>query len=306
VLIETDPATWRAPEAPRSRRVRIARAAQAFDLHLRRLETLAEYRECQSLQSRIWGPDDVGSVSPLVLLTAQENGGMAIGAFVSERLVGFVCSFLGTTETGRLKQCSVLLAVAPEHRNGSVGFHLKAMQREIALAQGLDLITWTFDPLASVNARLNMNKLGCISSRYLPNCYGTFSGGLNAGMATDRFLAEWWIRDRRVEECLRGAPPAAPAEAEPVNEVAAHPATRLPYVRGVDLGRSAPALLVEAPPDIQAIKRADLGAARAWTDCFREIFLCYFGRGYQATGFVPLPGGRAYVLSRTGNNGGQA
>jgi predicted GNAT superfamily acetyltransferase len=303
VLIEKEPSIfWGVSGEPYSRQVRIASASRTFDLHLRRLETLAEYRQCELLQARIWGPDDVGCVSPLVMITAQENGGMAIGAFVGEQLVGFVCSFLGMTEDGGLKQCSVLMAVDPELRNSNLGFHLKAVQREVALAQGIKLITWTFDPLASPNAKLNVHKLGCVASRYLPNCYGTFSGGLNAGMPTDRFLVEWWLRERRVEECLNGTPPATPAEAEPVNEVAPHPGSGLPHIRRFDLGRGAPALLVEVPPDIQAIKRVDLEVARAWTDCFREIFPCYFGRGYQVTGFVPLPGehrGRCgYVLSR--------
>jgi predicted GNAT superfamily acetyltransferase len=302
-LITETPSPRGTPGEPFSRRVRIAAADRSFELHLRRLEHLAEYRQCEVLQSRIWGPDDVGCVSALVMMTAQENGGMAIGAFVDERLVGFVCSFPGLTESGRLKQCSVLMAVDPELRNGNVGYQLKRMQREVALAQGMDLITWTFDPLASANANLNIHKLGCVVSRYLPNCYGTFTGGLNAGMETDRFLAEWWLRERRVEECLNGVPPAAPCDAEPVNEVIAHPASGLPFVRGVDLGRGAPALLVEAPRDIQAIKRADLGLAREWGRCFREIFPCYFARGYRVTGFVPLDAKRTarrgYVLSRT-------
>ena len=122
-------------------RIRIACGTQSLELHLRCLESLEEYRQCELLQSRIWGPADVGCVSPLVMMTAQENGGMAIGAFVEERLVGFVCSFLGLTETGMLKQCSVLMAVDPEFRQAKIGFHLKRMQREAALAQGIDLIT---------------------------------------------------------------------------------------------------------------------------------------------------------------------
>jgi predicted GNAT superfamily acetyltransferase len=302
MLIERELATpWRTLRRPPSCRLRIACGPESFELHLRSLESLAEYRQCELLQSRIWGPADVGCVSPLVMMTAQENGGMAIGAFVEERLVGFVCSFLGLTGNGTLKQCSVLMAVDPELRKAGIGFHLKRMQREAALAQGIDLITWTFDPLASVNAYLNIRKLGCVTSSYLPNCYGTFTGGLNAGMATDRFLVEWWIRERRVEEHLKGVPTWVPFEAEPINEVVPHPTSGLPFVRRVDLTRGAPVLLVEAPPDIHAIKQVDLEIARAWGAHFREIFPHYFARGYQVTGFLPLDGasGRrhGYVLS---------
>ena len=121
-------------------------------------------------------------------------------------------------------------------------------------------------------------------------------------MATDRFLAEWWIRERRVEEHLKGVPTSVPVEAEPINEVVPHPTSGLPIVRRVDLTRGAPVLLVEAPPDIHAIKRQDLEIARAWGAHFREIFPHYFARGYQVTGFLSLDGEggsrRGYVLSR--------
>jgi predicted GNAT superfamily acetyltransferase len=303
MLIEKELTTsWRTLRRPLSRRVRVASATQSFDLHLRGLESLPEYRQCEALQAGIWGPDDVGCVSALVMMTAQENGGMSIGAFVEDRLVGFVCSFPGLTENGTLKQCSVLMAVEPDFRKAGVGFQLKRMQREFALALGVDLITWTFDPLASANANLNVHKLGCTAERYLPNCYGTFTGGLNAGMETDRFLVEWWIRERRVEEHLNGVPAAIPVDAEPINEVVPHETSGLPFVRAVDLNRGAPVLLVEAPPDIHAIKRADLELARAWGARFREIFPHYFARGYRVTGFRPLDGAggvrRGYVLSR--------
>jgi predicted GNAT superfamily acetyltransferase len=154
---------------------------------------------------------------------------------------------------------------------------------------------------------LNINKLGCIGSRYLFDCYGTFTGGINAGMPTDRFLVEWWIRGRRVQECLDGRPrPSLPAGAEPVDEVVAHP-SGLPVPVRCDLDRGAPALLVEVPTDIQAIKRADLGLACAWLEHFREIFPAYFARGYRVCGFVPWTAADRprclYVLQRAGEDG---
>jgi predicted GNAT superfamily acetyltransferase len=290
--------------------IRISIAEKSRLVHLRRLEGIEEYRQCEALQARIWGSDDVGSVSPLVMITAQESGGIVLGAFVEKKLVGFVCSFPGYTEDGIPKQCSVLLAVEPEFRSTGLGLHLKLLQREETLAQGLDLITWTFDPLACVNASLNIKKLGCVVSRYLHNIYGSFTGGLNAGMNTDRFLAEWWIREPWVEDCLLGVSPPAPDRAELVNEVVLHPALEMPMIRSCDLGRRGPALLVEIPPDIQAVKKADMGLARAWSAQFREIFPHYFSLGYRVCGLVPLAEGdrprRAYVLRQHKESGMEA
>ena len=277
-------------------------AGRSVQITLRLLATIAEYRACERLQARIWGPDDVGCVSALVMITAQENGGLSVGAFAGDRLVGFVCSFLGRTEGGLIKQCSVLMAVEPELRNSGIAYHLKLAQREMTLCQGIDLITWTFDPLASVNAHLNIGKLGCVCSRYLIDHYGSFDGGLNAGMATDRFRVEWWIRAPWVVERLNGAGWEVPAGARPVTEVARHPGSGLPVLGRCLLDHDEPALAVEIPADIQAIKRTDLGLARAWLLGFRELFSHYFSRGYRVCGFGALPGPgaprRGYLLQR--------
>jgi predicted GNAT superfamily acetyltransferase len=275
-------------------------AAKGAAFGVRRLHAIAELRRCEQLQRRIWGDADVGCVSPLVMITAQESGGATFGAFIGEQLAGFVCGFLGEDEVGRRKLCSVLLGVAPEFRGWGIARELKCAQRQAALGQGLDLITWTYDPLAGRNAQLNIGRLGADCSRYLPVFYGMFTGGINGGLPTDRFLVEWWIRERRVEERLAGVSEAVPAGAPLVNHVAIHASSSLPVTRRWDLGRREPVLLVEAPPDIHALKRADLGLARSWQYAFREIFPHYFDQGYSVTGFVCAAGTRChrYVLRR--------
>jgi predicted GNAT superfamily acetyltransferase len=277
-------------------------AAPGLDsgIELRRLHAIAEFRRCEELQRHIWGDADVGCVSPLVMITAEENGGATFGAFAGDRLAGFVCGFIGNDPAGKRKLCSVLLGVAPEFRGRGIARDLKQLQRRAALSQGLDLITWTYDPLASRNAQLNVGRLGGVCSHYLPNCYGMFAGGINGGLATDRFLVEWRIRERRVAERLAGASETLPQGAPIVNHVGCHAVSALPVTRRWDLGRSEPALLVEVPPDIHAIKRADLGLARSWQYAFREIFPHYFDRGYAVTGFVGdgATGRRLYVLRR--------
>jgi predicted GNAT superfamily acetyltransferase len=172
-------------------------------------------------------------------------------------------------------------------------------QREATLAQGIDLITWTFDPLMSANAYLNLNRLGATSSTYLVNVYGA-GHGLNAGLETDRLLVEWRLKEaNRQDQALGGD---VLCEAVPVNEVYSDPVTGVHVNRSYDLDRTEDLVLVQIPRDIQALKTADLGSARAWRMDIRSIFQRYFGRGYAVVGFRSSKGDHGvlprYVLRK--------
>jgi predicted GNAT superfamily acetyltransferase len=216
--------------------------------------------------------------------------------------VGFVFTNPGLTDAGAIKQCSILMAIDPAYQNGGIGYRLKLAQREAALAQGIDLITWTFDPLASLNARLNLQKLGCVSRRYLVDIYGTVEQGLNGGLPTDRLLVEWWIREPAVLDRLARVPVEPPVAAPIINQVVPDPVTDLPVLQDADLDRSEPALLLEIPESIRAVKLMDMGLARNWRYGLRQILQHYFDRGYQAAAFHRLPyGGRVrqcFLLER--------
>jgi predicted GNAT superfamily acetyltransferase len=99
-----------------------------------------------------------------------------------------------------------MLGVLPEYRNARVGRSLKLAQRDDALSRGIDLIEWTFDPLEIKNAFFNMERLGAIVRRYVPNQYGTTSSPLHGGLPTDRCIAEWWISSPRVKTVLEDKP----------------------------------------------------------------------------------------------------
>jgi len=272
-------------------------------IQVRRLDSIEEFRQCEQLQARVWGPEDVVRVPTLVMAMAQLNGGFTFGAFAGEQIVGFVFTNPGLTESGDVKQCSILMAIDPTCQSCGLGYRLKLAQREVALAQGVDLITWTFDPLASLNARLNLQKLGCISRRYLVDIYGTVEHGLNGGLPTDRLLVEWWLRKPAVLRRLSRLPSEPPAMEPIINEVVSDAKTGLPVLRGADLERSEPTLLLEIPENISAMKLKDLELARDWRYGLRRIFLHYFARGYQTAAFHRLPcGGRVrpcFVLERS-------
>lgn len=161
---------------------------------IRPLVTHGEIHAVEQLQRDAWGEPDIDVVPLHMLLTPPRHGGLLLGAFDGDRLVGFVFGFLGLTADGRLKHCSHMAGVHPDYRDQGVGYALKLAQREHVLAQGLDLVTWTFDPLETRNAQLNFHKLGAICNTYIRNLYGAMRAAINAGPPSDRFEVEWWIR----------------------------------------------------------------------------------------------------------------
>lgn len=261
-----------------------AGSASSGEVSVRELRHNEEFNACERLQLRIWLDRDVFFVPSLVLNTARRGGGIVLGAYTAEGwLTGFVCSYLGLAEDGRLMHCSQLLAVDPEHRMRGVGFRLKAEQRARVLRQGIGLITWTFDPLLAANARLNLGKLACVSSEYLVNCYGIPKAGLNGGVETDRLVAEWQLGSpavrRRMEE---GESPGVHGVL--VNRVEVSE-DGLPVNRELDLTRRERSLLLEIPESFNRIKERDPGLARAWRQESRKLFQTYFALGYRSVGF---------------------
>jgi predicted GNAT superfamily acetyltransferase len=171
---------------------------------IRRCEGLDELRACVALQKEIWNFTDAELVPLRMFVVAEKVGGQVMGAFAGGQMIGFALSVPGT-RSGHVYLHSHMLAVAKEHRNGGLGRRLKLLQREDALARGIELIEWTFDPLEIKNAYLNIEKLGAIARRYNINQYGITSSPLQGGLPSDRLIAEWWLKSRRVESLLETA-----------------------------------------------------------------------------------------------------
>jgi predicted GNAT superfamily acetyltransferase len=185
---------------------------------------------------------------------------------------------------------SVEAGVLPEYQSQGVGYQLKLAQREFAINIGLRLVTWTYDPLESRNGRFNIGKLGAVCHTYYRNFHGELSG-INAGLPTDRFEAEWWVTNNRVEgRVVKGRRPLSLAMfldggAQLLNETAVNPAG-LPVPPTYPLAPQANLLLVEIPPDFQTIKRQDFGLALAWREHTRLLFEQLFRDNYTVTDFV--------------------
>jgi predicted GNAT superfamily acetyltransferase len=277
-----------------------------LDFEIHPLQTLDEFHAAEELQRAAWGSADI-DIAPLhVMLTIAKNGGVVLGAFAHDQLIGFVYGFVGITHRAdaKLKHTSHQMGVLPAWQSRGVGYALKVAQREAVIQQGLRLITWTYDPLESKNAHLNIAKLGAVCNTYIRDYYGELRDDINLGLATDRFQVDWWITSGHVEAQLarrrtslssylkvgvmilnavmwdeRGLP------------VCADPIELLPPDR----------FLVEFPADFQAIKRADNALAIAWRLHLRALCETAFASGFTVVDWVHEPGTRArsfYLLQK--------
>ena len=169
---------------------------------LRRCHGIEELRACVALQKEVWNFTDAELIPLRMFVVADKVGGQVMGAFDGDVMVGFALSVPGT-RTGHVYLHSHMLAVRKDHRISGLGRRLKLLQREDALARGIELIEWTFDPLEIKNAYLNLEKLGAIARRYNINQYGITSSPLQGGLPSDRLIAEWWLKSKRVETLLQ-------------------------------------------------------------------------------------------------------
>jgi predicted GNAT superfamily acetyltransferase len=178
-----------------------AESANPGRIHIAPVKALADFERCVEVQLAVWGYSDGDLIPKRVFIVADRIGGQVIGAFDRDAMVGFAMSLPGY-RAGKPYLHSHMLAVLPEYRNAGLGRRLKLAQREDALARGFDLMEWTFDPLEIKNAHLNIVRLGAIARRYMPDFYGPSTSLLQGGLPTDRLVAEWWLRSRRVRRTL--------------------------------------------------------------------------------------------------------
>ncbi len=168
---------------------------------IRKCRGLEELRCAVALQKEVWHFTDAELVPLRLFVVAEKVGGQVLGAFEGGEMVGFALAVPGV-RGGRPYLHSHMLAVRKEYRNGGLGRRIKLFQRQEALERGIELIEWTFDPLEIKNAYLNIEKLGSIARRYTINQYGITTSPLQGGLPTDRLIAEWWLRSKRVERLL--------------------------------------------------------------------------------------------------------
>lgn len=283
---------------------------------IRPLRSIDEMYALEDLQDLIWPASERLIVPATLQLRMARSGGVVLGAFSADLLIGFVLGFLGTDPHSpgdfamtRLVHCSHKMGVHPEFRGRGIAYQLKLAQRQAVLLQGVRLATWTYDPLISQNAHLNIQRLGGISRRYHPDYYGSMRDELNIGLPSDRLEVEWWLTSPRVKQRIsgdRGPLDLANflgAGAVKVNNAVLNP-EGLQRPERIVAEMNANVLLVEIPFSIQAVKRADMGLALEWRLHLRELLQGAFGAGYIITDHVHIEGGpvpRSYYVLTQGD-----
>ncbi len=275
------------------------------DITIRRFATTAEYQECVALQEDTWGAGFSERVSPAILMVSQILGGVSAGAYDAEgRLVGFVYGMTGVRD-GEVVHWSDMLAVRPEIRDTGLGRRLKAYQRDELIRDGIEKMYWTFDPLRSPNAHLNLTRLGIVVREYAVDMYGKSDSPLHSGIGTDRFIALWLLSSDRVRARLSGdaagSAPVAIPEAETAlgaESRAGHPEPGSPEL---DLGNDT--VRVAIPSDIAAIMQDDMDLAWAWRAASRSAFTHYLESGYEVREFIRGKETSDYYLMRGTDDG---
>jgi predicted GNAT superfamily acetyltransferase len=180
--------------------------AASQEIEIRQLFDRRGYEEAVQLQKQIWGFSDIELLPVRLFVVASKVGGHVFGAFDKGRMIGFCLAIVGIKPGGRSYLHGHMLGVLPEYRNCGAGRRMKLAQREDALARGVELIEWTFDPLELKNAYFNIERLGAVVRRYVDNQYGTTPSRLHGGLPTDRCIAEWYVDSPRVRAKLAGEP----------------------------------------------------------------------------------------------------
>lgn len=261
------------------------------DFVFRKLAKPEEFRHAEELQREAWGLVEEPPTSSTIQRAIQDNGGLILGAFADIYLAGLTIGFLGWDGT-QLYHYSHMTAVRPAYQNHHVGFRLKAFQREEVLKQGLAQARWTFDPLQSRNARLNVRLLGARPDHYYVHYYGTMGSELNRGLESDRLRVTWALTDPDVEARMAGKLPTAEEDgarwkrSQPLIETAiGDTGLRTPTTVSEP---SQPTAHLEIPFDLQAIRTHEASTLRTWRHAVRDAFRAALDVGYRVDDFSVL------------------
>lgn len=246
-------------------------------ISFRIITEMNELASASELVKNIWGKEN--AITPYLLRAQVHVGGLVIGAYEDDLLIGVSYGFPGVQSDGEVFFYSHILGVKNTYRGKNVGGMLKRFQAEAALEKGYKKMKWTFDPLQTRNANLNIRKLGATSNTYLPDFYGKMTDALNVGMPSDRLLVEWDLQKMHQERKFIALKCYA-------------------YIMKVDMGAEpefpvtdgwkeseSDFLCIAVPTQFQEIKKVSAEMAKDWRLQTRDAFQFYFKRGYSIIDF---------------------
>ncbi|MGM9927415.1 MAG: GNAT family N-acetyltransferase [Bacillus sp. (in: firmicutes)] len=270
-----------------------------MDLQIKQLHTVEELQEMRMVESMIWGED----VIPVhQTLTVAKNGGIILGGYIEGKLVGILYSFPGI-KNGKLHLCSHMLGFLPEYRSKGYGKLMKEKQKQLAVEQGYQLITWTFDPMESANAYLNIGKLHGICRTYIENCYGDSDDLLSSGLPTDRFLVERYITSEHAQERSTYAYETRQYAANVLQNEAGYPYVHSFNKALLDDLQNVEVVAVTVPTQFQQMKKDDFPLAKEWRWKTRELFTKLFAESFVIVDVVRTDSkvSQEYILVKQDN-----
>ena len=277
-------------------------ASNSSSIQIRPLKTIDELKAVEELQLEVWGCSEREVLPSLALIPLLDIGGVGLGAFEDQQLVGFVVGFPGF-QAGTPILHSDMLAVRAEYRSSGLGHKLKLAQRDAALEQGIKRITWTFDPLQSANAYFNFGKLGVIADRYKIDYYGESSSPLHR-TGTDRLWVTWLLGSTRVtSRMIATAKNIQPPDVANLPSILKVGNDNEPVPQTPKTPTSVKT--IEIPADINRISADNISLAVRWREATRAAFTAALSEDFLVGDFFRDGGedkvGR-YLLTRSNWN----
>lgn len=250
-------------------------AARAAGVVVGEAGEMAEVREAAHLFGVVWGRNDDGLPFSTEVLRSMVHAGGAVTVARDDASGGLLGAAVLGISPGD-ETYSFVAAATPGSSDRGIGYAVKLRQRAWALERGLSVMRWTFDPLVTRNARLNLVKLGAHANEYLESFYGRMDDLLNLGDDSDRLVAVWPLNAPEVvaaTEGTLGEPEHPPVDSEIVaTGPDGEPAHR----------RVAGCHWIRAPRDIVNLRQTDGAAALAWRQTARAAFRSALADGLHA------------------------
>ena len=257
-------------------------------IEYRELKDFSIYDALEEVQKDSWNMPDRELVPKRLILATQKSGGVAIGAFKEQEMIGYCWGWIGKKDPYGVFIYSHHNAVKTKYQNLGIGYYLKVKQREWALSHNYEYINWTFDPLQSNNCYLNLHKLGAICNIYYENYWGEMLDDLNKGIDTDRFYCNWILSSDNVKRKLVKE---FQNYSELLNDNQYHvllteEEDSLLVVKSINLDLSFHTVIVQIPNNFRYMISKDKEKIIEWRKKTREVFKTYFKKGYTAIDFV--------------------
>jgi predicted GNAT superfamily acetyltransferase len=263
----------------------VAAASSRARVEVRELTTLAEAQQAEWLLSAVWGrPVDSPTLATDLLRAFSTTGNYVAGGWRGDELLGVTVGIHGRGAE-RAFLYSVVTGVRSGNQTTHVGFALKQHQRAWALSRGLDLITWTFDPLVRRNAYFNLTKLGAEVTGYHEDFYGPMDDEFNRGDESDRCVVSWWIASERAENAAIGDMSFSASD-DLVDGLGTPILAEGPAGDPVCRAATGPVLLAWVPDDIVAMRVQDPDRARAWRLAARDTLGQAIETGYTGVAMM--------------------